>query len=267
MSNFFEPKVKIILGVEYNGFNYHGWQYQKNLNTIQNCIESAITKITKEKVRIHCGGRTDSKVHAIGQVIHFYSSFFIKESSWVLAINNYLPDDISICWSKIINFDFHARYSAISRRYFYIIFNNLFKPSIFSHSVSHYPIFMDTEKMNIAAQLLVGKKDFSSFRSTKCQSKSPWKVIEFIKVKRFFNYVTIDIQANSFLYHMVRNIIGSLLEIGYGKKNYAWLSYVLSSKDRRKAAATAKPNGLYLVSINYPKKYDIPKINSVPFFK
>lgn len=267
MNIFFKPKIKIALGIEYNGFKYYGWQYQKNFNTIQNCLESAIKKITKEKIRIYCGGRTDSKVHATGQVIHFYTSVFLKKSAWILGINNFLPDDISVCWSKIVNFDFHARYSAISRTYCYIIFNNLFKSSIFTNCVSHYPIYLDVKKMHIAAQLLVGKKDFTSFRSSKCQSKSAWRDVKFIKVKRYFDYIIIEIQANSFLYHMVRNIIGSLLEIGYGRKNKKWLSDVLYLRDRTKAAATAKPNGLYLVSIDYPDRYNIPKLNSIPFFK
>lgn len=265
MNIFFKPKIKIALGIEYNGFKYYGWQCQKNLNTVQNHLELAIEKITQEKIKVYCGGRTDSKVHAIGQVVHFYTTSYLKKSAWTLGINSFLPNDITVCWSKIVNFDFHARYSAISRRYCYVIFNYFFKPGVFFGSVAHYPILLDEKKMNDAAQLLVGRKDFNSFRSSKCQSKSSWRKIEFIKVKRFLNYIIIDIQANSFLYHMVRNIVGNLLEIGYGRKNKKWLLDILTLKDRKKAAATAKPHGLYLVSIDYPDRYNIPKSVSIPF--
>lgn len=250
---------KIALGVEYNGTKYNGWQIQKNENSIEKYLKIAIENIAQENIKIYCGGRTDSGVHAIGQVIHFNTSKVRKNSAWSIGVNTYLPDDIAVNWSKKVDFDFHARFSAKSRRYCYIILNHECKSGIFNEFIAHYPKPLDVEKMQIAANSLLGERDFTSFRSKKCQSRSPFRKIKNIIINRYGNYILIDIEANSFLYNMVRNIVGSLLEIGYGKRKVTWLSDLLMYKDRSMAASTAKPNGLYLVSIKYPSKYKLPK--------
>lgn len=265
-SNFFSIK-KIVLGIEYNGSNYHGWQIQNNVNTIQKFLKNAVEKIAQENIKIYCGGRTDSGVHAIGQVVHFKTSKKRNNLAWTVGVNSFLPNDISVNWSKNVSFDFHSRFSAISREYCYVILNRRCKSGIFNNFVGHYSRPLDEKKMHIAAQSLVGEKDFSSFRSSQCQSYSPFREVKSISVNRFGNYIFINIEANSFLHHMVRNIVGSLLEIGYGKKEILWLSNLLMLKDRNKADSIAKPSGLYLVSIKYPSKYNIPKSNSILFFR
>ncbi|WMY97182.1 MAG: tRNA pseudouridine(38-40) synthase TruA [Arsenophonus sp.] len=250
---------KIALGIEYNGSHYYGWQRQKNKKTIQECLEFALTKIANHCIKTYCAGRTDSGVHATGQVIHIETSAIRINSAWTIGVNKYLPHDITIKWAKIVTSDFHARFSATARRYHYIIFNDKYRPAILANKVTHYHIPLNEKKMHTAAQELIGEKNFSSFRCTECQSKSPFRKITNIQVNRYRNYIVVDITANAFLHRMVRNIVGSLIEIGCGKQDITWIKELLKLKDRKKAAATAKAEGLYLVDVDYPLKYQLPK--------
>ncbi|MGP1871230.1 MAG: tRNA pseudouridine(38-40) synthase TruA [Arsenophonus sp.] len=258
--------IKIALGIKYDGSHYHGWQRQKQVKSIQACLEFAINKVANQYTKIYCAGRTDVGVHAIGQVVHFETSVIRKDSAWTVGVNSYLPFDIVVLWSRIVISDFHARFSAISRQYRYMIFNHSCRPAILSTGVAHYHILLDAEKMHAAAQSLIGEQDFTSFRDVQCQSKSPYRNIKYVHVRRYGNYIIVDIKANAFFHHMVRNIVGTLLIIGYGNKDINWIEEIIKLKDRKKVPATAKAEGLYLIDVDYPLKYKIPKIKEGPFF-
>ncbi|WP_367680534.1 tRNA pseudouridine(38-40) synthase TruA [Candidatus Fukatsuia anoeciicola] len=256
----------IALGVEYNGNGYHGWQRQKQNISIQECLETALSKIANQLINIFCAGRTDTGVHATGQVINFITTALRKESAWIIGTNAYLPENITIIWMKNVTKDFHARFSANARRYNYIIFNHHYRPAILIHKVTHYPKLLNTSKMAHAAQYLLGEHDFTLFKKLQCQAKSARREIKHIVVSRYGNYIIIDIKANAFLHHMVRNIVGSLIEIGVGHKNEDWLVQLLTLKDQTQAIKMAKADGLYLVGVDYPTRFMLPQSTSVPFF-
>ncbi|AWK13828.1 tRNA pseudouridine(38-40) synthase TruA [Candidatus Fukatsuia symbiotica] len=256
----------IALGIEYNGNGYHGWQRQKQSASIQGCLEAALSKIADQSINVFCAGRTDAGVHATGQVVHFVTTTSREESAWTIGTNTHLPADITVRWMKTVTEDFHARFSANARRYHYIIFNHRYRPAILAHGVTHYPKSLDAQKMARAAQYLLGEHDFTSFRALQCQAKTARREVKHVIVSRYGDYIMIDIKANAFLHHMVRNIVGSLIEIGVGHKNENWLAQLLMLKDRTQAAATAKANGLYLVGVDYPTRFALPQSTSVPFF-
>ncbi|QJC37196.1 tRNA pseudouridine(38-40) synthase TruA [Enterobacteriaceae endosymbiont of Donacia thalassina] len=264
-----KKKYKFALGVEYNGTNYHGWQKQKKYykKTIQACLESVISQIANHNVIIFCAGRTDIGVHSLGQVIHFETDSFRKKKSWILGINSLLPKDIVINWIVSVKKEFHARFSALSRRYFYIIYNNKYRSAIFNNFVTVFNYNLNIKKIKNAMKYLLGEHDFSSFQSSKKLIGSSFRKILNCDIKKYGNYIVIDITANAFLYHMVRNIVGSLLEIGIGNKKEDWLLELIKIKDRTKASVTVKPNGLFLAEIKYPKYFGIPNIkNNLYFF-
>lgn len=257
--------MKIALGIEYDGNNYHGWQKQQGVISIQEKLEKAITIIADHKVNIICGGRTDKGVHSIGQVIHFSTLSKRTEYSWVVGVNSYLPKDISIQWIRFVPDCFHARYSAISRFYRYIIYNYPQRSAILHRNTTIFlKSKLNANNMKLAGKMLIGEHDFSSFRSIGCQSKTPFRNISYFNVSRKNNFIVIDIQANSFLYHMVRNIVGCLIEIGSSKKSIEWIYYVLQLKDRKLGGRTitAPAYGLYLMTIKYPSIFNIPNIYS-----
>ncbi|VAY02318.1 tRNA pseudouridine synthase A [Arsenophonus endosymbiont of Aleurodicus dispersus] len=258
--------TKIALGIEYDGSHYYGWQRQPQVKTIQACLELALTKVAYESIHIYCAGRTDAGVHATGQVIHFETSVIRQDAAWTIGVNSFLPSDIAVQWYKIVEPDFHARFCATARRYRYIIFNYQFRPAILAAGVMHFYLPLDSDKMHRAAQALVGKHDFTSFRAVQCQSKSPWRNVKHVHVNRYGHYIVVDITADAFVHHMVRNIVGSLLIVGCGDQDVSWIEELLALKDRTKAAATAKAEGLYLVSVDYPVKYKLPKMNIGPLF-
>ncbi|XBC44014.1 MAG: tRNA pseudouridine(38-40) synthase TruA [Buchnera aphidicola (Floraphis choui)] len=265
MNNIINYK-KIALGIEYQGTNYHGWQYQKSVSNIQEKVEKALSIIANHTVNVYCAGRTDTGVHSTGQVIHFYTSSIRNYNSWIFGVNRYLPKDISILWKKEVPEFFHARHSALSRRYRYIIYNHKYRSSIFFKGLYNFYKKLDVFKMNRAAQYLIGEHDFTSFRAIKCQSATPIRKIMFLKVFSMHRLVVIDITADAFLYHMVRNIVGCLIEIGVSKHNEFWIKELLLSKNRKLAAFTAKPEGLYLVQVTYPKIFNLPNSSIGPFF-
>lgn len=266
----FKKKYKFALGVEYNGTNYHGWQKQKQYykkKTIQEYLENAISKIANHNIIIFCAGRTDIGVHSLGQVIHFETYSFRKKKSWILGINSLLPKDIVINWIVSVKKEFHARFSALSRRYFYIIYNNKYRSAIFHNFSTLFNYKLNIKKIKNAIKYLLGEHNFSSFQSGKKLNGSSFRNILNCDIKKYGNYILIDIKANAFLYHMVRNIVGSLIEIGIGNKNEDWLLELIKIKDRTKAAATVKPNGLFLAEVEYPKHFGIPNIKHNFFFK
>ena len=183
-----------------------------------------------------------------------------------MGVNANLPDDIAVRWVKRVSDDFHARYSATARRYRYIIYNHYMRPAILSHGLSHYPLPLDTDKMHQASQCLVGEQDFSAFRAVHCQAKTPHRCIHHIRVTRENDYIIIDVKANAFLHHMVRNIAGSLIEIGLGEQGVSWMAQLLADKDRTVAGATAKAGGLYMIEVDYPPAFGLPKTIPGPLF-
>ncbi len=249
---------RIVLGVEYDGTNFSGWQFQPALRTIQDELEKAISKIAGDKIRITCAGRTDAGVHAIGQVIHFDTNADRPESAWILGVKTNLPDDITIAWVKEVSPEFSARFSAVERHYCYLINTSQVNSSINRHRMLWYPKLLDVSAMQEAAQYLLGKHDFSSFRAAGCQSNSPVRSINEILISRQQSVIRIDVKANAFLHHMIRNIVGTLLSIGHLKKSPTWMKEVLAAKDRKAADTTAASNGLYFMHVRYPEEFNLP---------
>ncbi len=261
-----ETLMKIALVIEYKGTNYYGWQKQKSASpTVEEILEKAIEFVANHKIKIFCAGRTDSRVHSTYQVIHFETNSKRENHGWLFGINSRLPSDIRVSFIQIVDKDFHARFSALYRRYNYIIDTNDIPNAITSDLASFYPYEFNVSKMNEAAQLLLGKQDFTSFRATRCQASSPNRDIQKIKVFQNRNFIIIDIQANAFLYHMVRNIAGALMVIGRELETINWFEQLINKKDRTKAPAMADAKGLYLVEVGYDKAYSLPKPKDLIF--
>lgn len=251
--------TRIALGIEYDGSAFYGWQRQREVTTVQQVLEQALSKIAAHPVNLTCAGRTDAGVHATGQVVHFDSENPRNLAAWSMGVNSNLPHTVAVRWARYVNADFNARFSAVGRRYRYIIANCAMRPAILGLGVSHYHSPLDTAAMHEAAQALIGEHDFSAFRAAQCQSHSANRCLTEISVVRHGQFVVIEVAANAFLHHMVRNIVGSLLEVGKGERPSAWIGELLAGRDRTLAAATAKPHGLYLVQVDYPSKWDIPQ--------
>ncbi|MGP7734104.1 tRNA pseudouridine(38-40) synthase TruA [Oceanimonas smirnovii] len=251
--------MRIALGIEYDGSRYYGWQRQREVPSVQEEVEKALSKIADHPTEVQCAGRTDAGVHGTAQVVHFDTHAIRPDGAWTLGMNANLPPDIAVRWVKAVPDEFHARFSASARRYRYIIFNHNMRPAIHGAGVSHYAGHIDAAKMHEAGQCLLGERDFSAFRAVQCQSKSPWRNIMHLNVQRFGHYIVLDIKANAFLHHMVRNITGTLLKVGMGEADAAWVKQVLEGRDRNLAGVTAKAGGLYLVEVDYPAEYALPK--------
>ncbi|MDC5703610.1 tRNA pseudouridine(38-40) synthase TruA [Vibrio europaeus] len=258
--------MRIALGIEYNGTQYFGWQRQREVKSVQEKLERALSIVANHPIEVQCAGRTDAGVHGTGQVVHFDTTATRKMVAWTMGANANLPDDIAVRWAKEVPDEFHARFSATARRYRYIIFNSALRPGILSSGVSHYHGELDENKMHQAAQYLLGENDFTSFRATHCQSRSPWRNMMHINVTRHNQYVVIDIKANAFVHHMVRNITGSLICVGRGEQKPEWIKDLLEIKDRKQAGATAKAEGLYLVDVDYPEEFQLPRVPIGPLF-
>jgi tRNA pseudouridine38-40 synthase len=252
---------RIAIGVEYNGAAFHGWQRQTKppVATIQMALEEALSTVADQAITLICAGRTDAGVHATGQVAHFEVSNPRELKAWTMGVNSLLPAAIRVVWAKEVDAEFHARFSAQARRYQYWIHNSAVRPGIFSGLMTHYSQPLDEALMDRAAQSLVGEQDFTAFRAVACESKTPMRNVHAVSVKRFGERICIEIEANAFLLHMVRNITGTLMAVGVGKQPVTWVESLLAAKDRSMAAATAKPDGLYLVAVTYPAKYDLPE--------
>lgn len=258
--------ARIALGIEYDGSAHFGWQRQREVPSVQEYLEKALSVVANTPVEVQCAGRTDAGVHATGQVVHFDCDAHRPERAWTMGVNANLPDSIAVTWCKHVDDDFHARFSATHRRYRYVIYNAPLRPALLHAGVTHVYRELDADRMHEAAQALVGEQDFTSFRASLCQSKTPFRNVTNVTVTRLGRYVILDISANAFLHHMVRNITGSLIEIGAGDQPVEWIAELLQLKDRSAAAATAKPNGLYLVHVTYPPAFELPSIPLGPLF-
>lgn len=258
---------RVALVFEYDGREFHGWQLQKSgVRSVEAELTKAVSKVADHPVDLVCAGRTDARVHASYQIAHFETPSIRSLRSWVMGINTALPFDISVHWAGNGSDDFHARFSAIYRRYRYVIYNNPVRPGIQRGQVSWVFRDLDAERMHGAAQALVGEHDFSSFRAAGCQSRTPIRFLEQINVTRIGDFVVIDVQANAFLHHMVRNIAGALIDVGTGKQSVSWIHDILHAKDRTLAGVTAPPHGLYLVDVGYPREFPVPAAECGPAF-
>lgn len=246
--------MRIALLIEYNGQRFFGWQAQAGLRTAQGELEAALSKIAQEPITVFCAGRTDRGVHATGQVVHFDTQVTRPLHGWLLGANSYMTADIVIKAIKQVDEAFHARFSAIKRRYRYIIANQPRRSAVHAGLVTWHHRSLDADLMHQGAQALVGTHDFNALRATGCQAKSPVRTIHELTVKREGLEVIIDVTANAFLHHMVRNIVGLLLEVGSQDRPLEWVPHVLASLDRNQAGITAPPDGLYLTHIFYNKQ-------------
>ena len=251
--------MKIALGIEYAGCNYYGWQKQSISPTIQETVELALSTIADEIIRVYCAGRTDTGVHAIQQVIHFDTSSKRELHSWILGANSKLPKDISVIWALNVDDSFHARFTAENRTYQYLILNRSSRPAIFNGLVTWECQELDFKRMVDSSKYLIGEHDFTSFRAVSCQSDSSIRKIYELEIGKLDDFFVITIRANGFLHHMVRNIAGVLIAVGSGKEKIDWVADVLEARDRTVAGITAEPDGLYLVNVEYPERYLIPK--------
>lgn len=252
--------MRIAMGIEYDGTNYVGWQLQDNGPSVQGVVEEALGQVANHPLRITCAGRTDTGVHALGQVVHFDTEVERSERSWVFGCNANLPKDVAVTWAKSVNDDFHARFSAKLRRYRYVIFNRPVRPTFLAYRVSWEYRPLDEKRMAAAAQFLLGEHDFNAYRAVGCQSKTPVRRIDSIEISRKDDIITIDIEANAFLHHMVRNIAGVLMTIGAGEQEADWTRQILETRDRTQGGITAPPHGLYLVDVSYAPDYDLPRV-------
>ncbi len=251
--------MRIALGVEYDGHGFCGWQYQDHSPSVQEAVETALSTVANHPVKIICAGRTDTGVHATEQVVHFDTEVERTMRSWVYGANANLPKGVAVLWATPIQEEFHARFSAVRRRYRYVIYNRNVRPTFLAWRTSWDYRPLDEARMAEAAKALVGEHDFSSYRAQGCQAKSPVRTIHRLDVTRQNELIFLDIEANAFLHHMVRNIAGVLMAIGAGEKPVEWAREVLEKRDRAKGGVTAPPSGLYLAQVYYPDEFDLPK--------
>ena len=254
------------MGVEYDGNAYNGWQKQNVGIGIQTIVEQSISEVANSKTEIVCAGRTDAGVHARGQIIHYDTDAKRTNYEWQTGVNSHLPDDININFAKEVTEDFHARFSATNRTYQYFIYNSRNRSSLLRNRFWWIRDTLDESLMQEGAKLLVGEHDFNSFRASSCQASSPIRTIKTLDIQRNDQFLIISIKANAFLQKMARNIVGSLVHIGLGEKTNDWLIDVLEARDRKRAGITAPSHGLYLIEVDYPKNYEIPKIDNRDIF-
>jgi tRNA pseudouridine38-40 synthase len=249
---------RIALGLEYDGTPFCGWQTQPGGCSVQDALERALATIAEHPVETICAGRTDAGVHALGQAVHFDSSASRPATAWVRGVNSALPPGARVLWAREVNADFHARYSATSRTYLYFLLNRAQEPALLASRVGWFHRPLDVEAMRDAARHLIGEHDFSAFRSSECQAKSPVRRISRLDIERRGQLLRFELQANAFLHHMVRNIVGSLVYVGCGRETAQWLAEVLSKGDRRLAAPTFAASGLYLSHVEYAAHWELP---------
>jgi tRNA pseudouridine38-40 synthase len=250
--------MRVVLGVSYRGQAYRGWQSQPDGQTVQDKLEAALTRFADHALRTVCAGRTDTGVHALNQVVHLDTGIVRAESSWVRGTNRFLPPDIAVQWCRLTDESFHARYAALGRRYVYVLLESPVRPAVEAGSVGWSFRALDEASMRSAARHLLGEHDFSAFRSSECQAATPVKTIRSIAISRRGAYWRFEFDANAFLHHMVRNLMGALLAVGAGGRDGAWLLAVLAGRDRRLAAPTFPADGLYFVGPYYDPVHAIP---------
>ena len=262
-----EGMQRVALAIEYKGTDFHGFQTQPNgVKTVQQALEKALSKVANEAITLVCAGRTDAGVHATNQVIHFDTLAKRLPKAWVMGTRPHLPDSVSVKWAKDVAPNFHARFSALNRTYRYLISDAKTSSALLHDQITWSSRPLDVEKMREGAAHLVGKHDFTSFRATQCQAKSPIRQIHYLHIIRRGDLIVIEVQANAFLHHMVRNMVGVLMAVGVGDKPTSWVGEVLAAKNRSAGGVTSRPFGLYLVSVDFPSEFDLPKSLPGPLF-
>lgn len=251
--------MRIALGIEYDGTAYNGWQRQRSGIGVQEPVEEALASVADEPIEAVCAGRTDAGVHASGQVVHFDSAAKRSMRGWMLGANSNLPADINARWAYHVSDEFHARFSATSRTYRYLILNRLVRSALYRDRAWWVHQELDAKAMQDGADLLLGEHDFTAFRAAGCQAKTPVREIYSIAVVRRREWISIIVRADAFLQHMVRNIAGLLVAIGSGEEPPGWAEKVLHSRDRTLGGVAAPPHGLTLIAVDYPPIFGIPQ--------
>lgn len=256
---------RIVLGVQYDGQPWLGWQSQPHGQTVQDRLEHALSTLAAQPIQVSCAGRTDAGVHALEQVVHFDTDAIRPVSAWVRGVNAHLPRSIAVRWSRELDPvvsdepEFHSRYSARSRTYHYVLYNHPVRSPVLQGRAGWVFRPLDHERMQQAANYLLGEHDFSAFRAMYCQAKSPVKQMHGIVVRRRGDMLVLTFRASAFLHHMVRNIMGSLVVVGSGNQEPEWMQHLLVAKDRSIAAPTFMPDGLYLAGVEYDARWQLPQ--------
>ena len=250
---------RVVLGVEYDGTHFHGWQAQGDVRTVQETLEGAVARVADHAVRLHCAGRTDAGVHALEQIVHFDTSASRTERAWVLGTNVNLPPDVAVLWAHAVDERFHARYRALARHYRYRILMRRTRSALQRDRAVWVHEPLDLDRMRAAAEALVGEHDFSSFRAAGCQAKSPVRHLHYLTLSEQDSMLTLSVGANGFLHHMVRNIAGVLIAIGRGEAPVDWTRQLLDLRDRALGGITAPPHGLFFARADYPPELGLPQ--------
>lgn len=251
--------MRIALCIEYDGSAFYGWQSQPHGKTVQDCLQHAVSQIAAERIVVHAAGRTDTGVHALAQVAHFDTSAKRPMQAWVRGVNAHLPGAIAVRWAQVVDDDFHARFAARSRSYRYVLFNDPVRPALNAGRVGWFHRPLDADAMAQAALYLLGEHDFSSFRSSECQAKSPVKTLLAARVQRQRDHLLFEFSAGGFLHHMVRNMVGALLWVGQGKRAPQWMAELMAARDRTVAPPTFMPDGLYFTGVEYESHWNLPQ--------
>ncbi len=262
---------RIALGLQYDGSGWQGWQTQPHGRTVQDVLEKALREFAQQTITTTCAGRTDAGVHALTQIVHFDTDAVREPFSWVRGVNAFLPPSVAVRWAAEVEGGeegFHARFSARARTYHYLIYNHAVRSPLWEHRAGWVFRKLEAAEMHNAAQALLGEHDFSAFRAAECQAKSPVRTMHNIHVRRAGDLIAVTLKANAFLHHMVRNIVGSLIQVGNGNRNAEWMAELLVGRDRELAAPTFCPDGLYLAQVDYDARWGLPMQDAdLPFFK
>lgn len=254
--------ARIALGLEYDGAGFAGWQSQAGGGGVQDAVEAAVSRVAAGATRVVCAGRTDAGVHAVCQVAHFESAAERPLSAWVRGVNAHLPESVAVRWAVPVPAEFHARFSARSRSYRYLLLNRAQRPGLLVNRVGWHHRPLEATGMQAAARHLLGSHDFSVFRSAECQAKSPVKTLRRAEVARYGDLVVFEFSADAFLHHMIRNIVGALVAVGQGGHPPEWMAELLAGRDRRRAPPTFSPHGLYFIGVDYDPRFGIPEVGA-----
>jgi tRNA pseudouridine38-40 synthase len=260
-----ETPIRIALGVEYDGSQFNGWQLQAHAPSVQETLENALSRVAAQPVRVVCAGRTDTGVHALGQVVHFDTTAERSVRAWVLGANVNSPRSVAVLWARRVPDAFHARFAARARHYRYVILNRWVRPAILDGRVTWERHPLEEAAMAEATRFLLGTHDFSSFRTVACQAKHPVRTVHRLDVTRQGDFIIVDVVANAFLHHMVRNVAGTLVAVGRGDQEPKWVKEVLAARSRTAAGITAPADGLYLVGVDYPDTFPVPPVEDRGF--
>lgn len=257
--------MRFALGLEYDGRPHCGWQSQPSKCAVQDKLQAALSTLAQDDIHVIAAGRTDAGVHACAQVVHFDTKAERPLTAWVRGVNTHLPETVRVLWAQAVSEDFHARFSAISRGYRYVLYNHRLRPALAAGRVGWFHEPLDVQQMTLAARSLLGEHDFTSFRAAACQARSPVKSLTQADLHRHGDYILFDFAASAFLHHMVRNIVGCLVYVGARRRPAHWLAELLAARDRTRAAPTFAPDGLYLTQVRYDARFALPDHGAPPY--